>query len=139
MAALPADAARGRFATVPVVRLATVDAEGRPHLVPTTFAVDGDRVYTAVDHKPKNSRDLKRLRNIEHNPQVALLADHYEDEWERLWWARADGTARIVEEPDQMAGPIELLVRRYPQYREHRPEGPVIAVSVQHWSGWAWR
>ncbi|MCW2897850.1 MAG: pyridoxamine 5-phosphate oxidase-related FMN-binding protein [Streptosporangiaceae bacterium] len=139
MAALPADVARGRFATVPVVRLATVDAEGRPHLVPTTFAVDGDRVYTAVDHKPKNSRDLKRLRNIEHNPQVALLADHYEDEWERLWWARADGTARIVEEPDQMAGPIELLVRRYPQYREHRPEGPVIAVSVQHWSGWAWR
>jgi PPOX class probable F420-dependent enzyme len=140
MPALPdRERARALFASVPVVRLATVGGDGRPHVVPTTFAVDGDHVYTAVDHKPKTSRDLKRLRNITANPAVALLADHYEDDWTRLWWVRADGTARIIEDPGEMRGPVDLLVRRYPQYEGHPPEGPVIAVEVEKWSGWSWR
>ncbi|GAA2099295.1 TIGR03668 family PPOX class F420-dependent oxidoreductase [Actinomadura alba] len=138
MPGLPEELVRARFASVPVVRLATVGRDGRPHLVPTTFAVDGDHVYTAVDHKPKRTGDLKRLRNIEGEPRVALLADHYEDDWDRLWWARADGTARIVADPAETARPIDLLVRRYPQYERHRPEGPVISVLVERWSGWAW-
>src|SRR3954452_24607785 len=99
MPSLPERTARERFASAPIVRLATLDADGRPHLVPTTFAVEGDHVYTAVDHKPKRSRDLKRLRNILGDPRVALLADHYEDDWARLWWARADGVARILADP----------------------------------------
>jgi PPOX class probable F420-dependent enzyme len=138
MPSLPEDLARSRFASVPVVRLATVDRDGRPHLVPTTFAVDGDRIYTAVDHKPKRTGDLKRLRNIEGDPRVALLADHYADDWDRLWWVRADGIARIVGDPAEAAGPIDLLVRRYRQYEEHRPEGPVISILVQRWTGWAY-
>jgi PPOX class probable F420-dependent enzyme len=136
MPPLTGRAARERFASAPVVRLATADADGRPHLVPVTFTVDGDHVYTAVDHKPKRDRDLKRLRNIRSNPRVAVLADHYTDDWARLWWVRADGTAGILTDPAEMAGPIDLLVRRYRQYREHRPEGPVIAISVHRWSGW---
>jgi PPOX class probable F420-dependent enzyme len=130
--------ARSRLATVPVVRLATADEEGRPHLVAAAFALEGDRIYSAVDHKPKRSRDLRRLRNIRANPQVAVLADHYEDDWERLWWARADGHARIIEEPAEMAGPIRLLTERYAQYRVNPPEGPVIAIAVSRWSGWAY-
>jgi PPOX class probable F420-dependent enzyme len=130
--------ARERLASVPVVRLATADATGRPHLVVTTFAVDGDRVYTAVDAKPKSTRDLKRLRNIRADPRVALLADHYEDDWTRLWWVRADATAEVVEEPAAMTGPIALLRERYRQYRETPPEGPVIAITVERWSGWAY-
>jgi PPOX class probable F420-dependent enzyme len=146
--------ARVRLASVPVVHLATADAAGRPHVVVATFAPDfgadpgagsgagpgtgGDRLYTAVDAKPKTTRDLRRLRNIHENPRVAVLADHYEDDWTRLWWVRADATAEIVEDPDAMARPIALLRERYPQYREAPPEGPVIAIAVERWSGWAY-
>ena len=129
--------ARRRFGSVPVVRLATVDNLGRPHLVVTTFAIDQDLIVMAVDQKPKTTRELKRIRNIRVNPAVAVLADHYADDWRRLWWVRADGSARIITEPSLMAGPIALLSARYPQYESDPPRGPVIAVTVSNWSGWA--
>jgi PPOX class probable F420-dependent enzyme len=130
--------ARARLASVPVIRLATVDRTGRPHLVVVTFAVDGDRVYTAVDAKPKRTRELKRLRNIRADPRVAVLADHYEDDWTRLWWVRADATATIVEDAAAMAEPLALLRGRYPHYRDEPPAGPVIAITVERWTGWAY-
>jgi PPOX class probable F420-dependent enzyme len=135
---LTEQAARDRLASVPVVRMATADQAGHPHLVVVTFAVERDRVYTAVDAKPKSTRDLRRLRNIRANPQVAVLADHYEDDWTRLWWVRADATAEIIEDPDAMAAPIALLRERYRQYRQTPPEGPVIALTVRRWTGWAY-
>jgi PPOX class probable F420-dependent enzyme len=135
---LTEEAARERFASVPVMRLATADAAGRPHLVVATFAVDGDRIHTAVDAKPKRTRDLKRLRNIHANPSVAALADHYDDDWTRLWWVRADATATVVADPDAMAGPLALLRARYPQYRDRPPEGPVVTLTVERWTGWAY-
>jgi PPOX class probable F420-dependent enzyme len=131
--------ARERFAAARVARLATVTPDGRPRLVPITFAVDGDTVYTAVDDaKPKATMRLARLRNIAANPAVALLADHYEDDWSALWWVRADGVARVVE-PDcaEAARAIELLAGRYAQYRAAPPPGAVIAVAVERWSGWS--
>ncbi|MEV5751399.1 TIGR03668 family PPOX class F420-dependent oxidoreductase [Actinoallomurus sp. NPDC052308] len=134
---LPEQIARTRFASARAVRMATVDEAGRPHLVVMTFAVDGDRIYSAVDAKPKHTRDLKRLRNIQADPRVAVLADHYEDEWSRLWWVRADATAQIIEDPEAMAEPIGLLRGRYRQYRAHAPEGPVIALTVHRWTGWS--
>jgi PPOX class probable F420-dependent enzyme len=135
---LTEEAARERLASVPVVHLATTDEDGRPHIVVTTFAVDGECLYTAVDAKPKSTRDLKRLRNIRANPRVAVLADHYDDDWSRLWWVRADATAEILEDGGAMARPIALLRERYRQYRETPPEGPVIAISVERWTGWAY-
>ena len=129
--------ARQRFASVPVARLATVGPDGRPHLVPITFAVDGDHIYTAVDAKPKTTANLRRLRNIAGNPRVAVLADHYEADWDGLWWVRADGVASILTQPPEMAGPLRLLAARYPQYRASPPAGPVISVQVARWSGWA--
>ena len=130
--------ARRRFASLPVARLATADATGRPHLVPMVFALDGDTVAGAVDHKPKRTAALRRLANIAANPHVCLLVDHYEEDWTRLWWARADGTARVTD----AAGPegsraLRLLCERYPQYRDRTPGGPVVLVSVHRWSGWA--
>ncbi len=113
---------------------------GRPHIVPVTFAVDGDHIYTAVDAKPKNEaagRGLQRLRNIRADPRVAMLADHYSADWASLWWVRADGRAAIVAEPGAMAGPLAMLAARYPQYREVALVGPVIAIAVQRWTGWA--
>ena len=134
----PAEARR-RFAAAPVARLATVGPAGQPHLVPVTFAVDGDHVYTAVDAKPKTTSNLRRLRNIAADPRVALLADHYEADWAALWWARADGTAALLDQPADMAGPLRLLAARYPQYRASPPAGPVIHVQVTRWTGWAAR
>jgi PPOX class probable F420-dependent enzyme len=130
----PAEARR-RFAAARVARLATADAVGRPHLVPVTFAVDGDTIYTAVDHKPKRTHALKRLANIEANPLVALLADEYDEDWSRLWWARADGTASVRESAGEPE--LELLRARYDQYGESPPDGPLIVVAVERWSGWS--
>jgi PPOX class probable F420-dependent enzyme len=128
--------ARARFAASRVARLATVTAEGRPHIVPVCFALEGDTVYTAVDAKPKRTSALRRLENIARNPRVALLVDHYEEDWTRLWWVRADGSARVH---DALPAAIELLTARYEQYAEQPPAGPVIAVAVDRWSGWSAR
>jgi PPOX class probable F420-dependent enzyme len=115
-----------------VARLATVDPQGRPHVVPICFVLEGDTLYTAVDEKPKRTRELQRLRNIEANPQVEVVIDHWDEDWSRLWWVRLRGTARIVE--DRRA--VELLAAKYPQYRERPPAGPVIAVDVERRSEW---
>lgn len=117
--------------------LGTSDESGAAHLVPVTFVVSGDAVYIAIDDKPKRSRDLKRLRNIAADPRVCLLAQHYDEDWNRLWWARADGTARVVEAGNVPFGVFGALTERYPWYRSHPPEGPVIEVTVRRWSGWA--
>ena len=133
---LSAAEARERFAAARVARLATADAEGRPHLVPVVFAVDGDRVYSVVDAKPKRTTELRRLRNVASNPCVALLTDHYEEDWGALWWVRAEGTARVLdlESDDEAARAVELLRARYPQ---QRAVGAVLAVDVERWSGWS--
>jgi PPOX class probable F420-dependent enzyme len=134
--------ARLRLSGCRVARLATADAAGRPHVVPVTFAVAGELIYTAVDHKPKRTRDLRRLRNVRENPRASLLADHYEEDWARLWWARADGRARVLDDEGEAAEHIRraailLLTRRYEQYRGRPPQGPVIEIAVERWSGWA--
>lgn len=146
---LEAADARRRFAGVRVARLATVSPDGRPHVVPFTFALASrargagsgpeDHIYSAVDAKPKSSTDLRRLWNIRANPRVAVLADHYEDDWDGLWWVRADGQAAILDDPAAMAPALALLASRYPQYREHPPGGPVISILVDRWTGWTAR
>ncbi|MFI9590081.1 TIGR03668 family PPOX class F420-dependent oxidoreductase [Nonomuraea sp. NPDC052265] len=141
---MDAGRARSLFAGARVARLATADAGGVPRLVPVTFAVLGDVVVSAVDHKPKSTYDLRRLRDIRANPRVSLLADHYEDDWTRLWWARADGTATVHEggHADGHEGGHEAALRalagKYEQYRSRPPEGPLIVVAVSRWSGWAY-
>jgi PPOX class probable F420-dependent enzyme len=128
--------ARARFVAARVARLATADAEGRPHLVPIAFAVAGDTVYSAVDAKPKRTRALRRLANVRENPAVSLLVDHWdEDDWAALWWVRADGRGRVIDPEDPEAGhAVELLRERYPAQRD---AGEVLAVEVGRWSGWS--
>jgi PPOX class probable F420-dependent enzyme len=124
------------FAVAPVARLATVTSDGRPHVVPIVFALDGEVVYTAVDGKPKSSARLQRLANIEANPRVSILVDHYADDWSQLWWVRADGVATVVSDGPQFERGVELLRAKYPQYRTVSLDGPVIAVTVEKWSSW---
>jgi len=129
--------ARSRFATSPVARLATADVAGRPHLVPVVFAVAGDTVYSAVDHKPKRSTALRRLANVAANPRVALLVDHYEDDWRALWWVRADGRARVITDPEAWHDAIAALARKYPRYASEPPSGPAVEIRVHRWRWWA--
>jgi len=116
--------------------LATAALDGRPHLVPVVFALHDDVIYTAVDAKPKTTQRLRRLANIERNPQVTLLVDHYADDWTQLWWVRADGVAAIHHDGDTMHVGRDLLRAKYAQYQSVSLDGPVIAVAVQRWSGW---
>lgn len=131
--------ARRLLGSAPVARLATITPDGSPHVVPVTFAVHGNMIYTAVDAKPKSTRLLRRLENIRLSPGAAVLADRYDDDWAALWWVRADGRARVIDDPGQMAMPVQLLALRYWQYRDQPPAGPVIAISVGRWTGWAAR
>jgi PPOX class probable F420-dependent enzyme len=131
---------RELFATARVARLATVAPDGAPHLVPLVFAVAGDTVWSAVDAKPKRHTALRRLANVAGEPRVALLADHYEEDWSALWWVRADGTARVVPpDADEGRRALTALTARYPQYAAAPPPGPVLAVDVHRWSGWSAR
>ena len=128
---------RERFASHAVARLATVRPDGAPHLVPVVFALVGETVYSAVDRKPKRSARLQRLANLRHEPRCALLVDHYEADWSRLWWVRADGSGVVVEGPSAAHPGVAALVERHAQYREEPPTGPLLVITVERWSGWS--
>lgn len=117
--------------------LGTVDERGRPHLVPIVFAYSDGCLYTAVDRKPKTTRRLKRLRNIEVNPQVSVLVDHYTDDWTRLWWVRLDGTARVIGSGPAFGEAVGLLAAKYRPYTSQPPPGPVIEIRIEHMRGWS--
>lgn len=120
-----------------VARLATLDPDGRPHLVPIVFALVGDTLYSAVDEKPKRSRRLRRIENVRERPDVTVLVDHYEDDWTKLWWARLHGRARVLESGEEAARGLAALTAKYEQYREAPPGPPVLAVDIADWRGWA--
>jgi len=132
--------ARERFENARVGRLATTTSRCRPHLVPVVFALLGNNVWTAVDAKPKSTRSLRRLANIESNPQVSMLVDQYEDDWSALWWVRVDGDAMVVS-VDSEDGRLALsaLAAKYPQYAGQAPAGPLIRIAVGNWASWSAR
>ena len=124
--------ARAEFAAARSARLATADADGRPHLVPITFEVDEGRVYFAIDDaKPKSAARLRRLRNIEANPRVCVLADEYDEDWEQLWWVRADGDARVLDGERERRRVGELLAAKYPQYTQYARLGGSRAAAAE--------
>jgi PPOX class probable F420-dependent enzyme len=122
-----------------VARLATTTPEGRLHLVPISFALDRNTLYSAVDEKPKRSRNLQRLENVRANPDVAVIVDHYDEDWSQLWWVRLRGTARIVETGPEFEAALALLADKYEQYRVQPPGGPVLAIALGEWRGWSAR
>ena len=105
---------------------------GRPHVVPVCFALDGGRIVTAVDAKPKTTTRLARLANVRASGRASLLVDHYVEDWTELWWVRVDGSAAVID--DEAA--IDALAAKYAQYREARPAGPVIAIEPERWRSW---
>jgi PPOX class probable F420-dependent enzyme len=128
--------ARRRFTEARVARLGTVRGSGEPHLVPFVFALQGDRIYSVVDEKPKRTKSLQRLANIAAHPRVTALVDEYEESWDRLWWVRVDGHARVVNEGPERDRAVELLAAKYRQYRDVPPAGPAIVVDIDRWRCW---
>jgi PPOX class probable F420-dependent enzyme len=125
-----------RLTSARVARLATTDPDGRPHLVPIVFALDGSTLYSAVDRKPKRSSKLRRIENVRARPDVTVLVDHYEDDWSLLWWIRLRGRARILDDGDEREHALALLAEKYAQYRTEPPDGPVLAVDVTEIRDW---
>ncbi len=128
------------FAEAPVAMLATAGTDAVPHIVPVVFAVHNDgentTVYTAVDAKRKSTQRLRRLANIEANPHVSMLVDHYEEDWTQLWWVRADGSAEVHHSGEDMAHGYYLLRHKYVQYQRLALDGPVVSIAVARWASW---
>jgi PPOX class probable F420-dependent enzyme len=103
------------------------------------FVLVDDVVYTAVDGKPKTTRRLRRLADVEATGRASVLVDLYDEDWTALWWVRADGAAEVLPSGSpQERRAIDALVAKYPQYTAARPAGPVIAVQVEQWRSWAY-
>ena len=92
--------------------------------------------YWVVDHKPKRSTDLKRIRNLEENPAVEFVMDGYDEDWERLWWVRCSGTARVVVSDRERRDALHALEEKYSQYATAPPDGPVVAIDIAKIDSW---
>jgi PPOX class probable F420-dependent enzyme len=134
------DAAWARVRSARVGRMATVTPEHRPHVVPFVFVLverGSERIaYWAVDHKPKRSSDLKRIRNLGSNPAVEFVVDGYDEDWERLWWVRCSGAARSIVEEDEHTSAMHALREKYPQYAIDPPSGTVVAIDIESIESW---
>ena len=122
-----------------IARLATADDTSRPHAIPICFAFDGSRIYTAIDLKPKRAgaTQLKRVRNILQNPQVAVVIDRYSEDWSRLAYVLVQGRAAIVEDVDEQARSEQLLRAKYPQYANMlEPGSTVIRIIPENVVSW---
>jgi PPOX class probable F420-dependent enzyme len=122
-----------------VARLATVDTAGRPLVVPVCYAWDGARCYSAVDAKPKQTRNLRRLKNIADNPHVSLVVDVWDEDWSRLCWVIVEGRAEVLAGGPDFARAVDLLVAKYPQYttlKLDRDAGAVIAITPERVLSW---
>lgn len=125
-----------RLVGVPRGHLATIRSDGRPHVVVVVFTLVGESVVTAIDHKPKTTHRLQRLANIEANPSVSFLVDHYDANWEHLWWVRVDGQASIHLNDQVAADGRTALAVKYHQYGSQPPAGPVISITLDDISSW---
>src|SRR5438105_8305422 len=132
------DETRRRFATGRVAYLAALRADGTAALVRIVVEVIGNRVVSAVEPKPKRTPQLAPLRHIAQDPRVTLLVDHYEDDWQLLWWARAQGEARPVAEGAERDEALARMLAKYPQYETlASPFGDAVIVEVKRWTGWS--
>jgi PPOX class probable F420-dependent enzyme len=120
-----------------VARLGLIDDQGRPRVLPVTYALSGGRLVTAVDHKRKRrpGAQLARVRWLLARPQAALTVDHYDEDWSALAWVQAVGSAQVLDAADAPEA-IDALADRYPQYRGRPPSGPVVALDPDRFVWW---
>ena len=133
------DQARGFLNSHRVARFATADPTGQPHVVPICYAVSGNSVYFTIDEKPKQLTDkpLKRIRNLQINPHVALVVDRYEEDWTQLGWVMVQGEAALLDDGEEHTKAQRLLKARYPQLHGMQiGDLPVIAVRITRVVSW---
>lgn len=127
-----------RLESARVGRFASVGPDGRPHVVAVTFAVTDGAVVHMIDDKPKTTRRLQRLKNVETRPEACLLVDFYDEDWSALWWVRVEGKVSIESEGSRWERARAALGDKYTQYRDSPPTGQAIFLSIDrvtHWAG----
>ena len=144
LAALGDPHVREFVAAARLAHLATADADGAPHNVPLCYWFDGERIYFAIDEKPKRQTGLalKRMRNIAENPRVAVVIDHYEEDWSQLAYVLIRGHARVVEDPEEYLVAMRHLRDKYLQYRgmSMTPEkNPIVKIEPESVHAWGAR
>jgi PPOX class probable F420-dependent enzyme len=127
--------ARELLAEERVARLAFLDEDDRPRVLPVTFAVAGDAVWSAIDEKPKRTPEPARVRYLRRRPEAALLVDVYDDDWSRLAWVQLLGRIEVVP-ADASHEALAALAARYEPYARRTPPGPLLRLAVEralHW------
>ena len=115
-----------------VGHLATADTQGSPHVAPVCFAAGAESIYSVLDQKPKRASltRLRRVKNIQANPQVTLLVDHYEEDWSRLWYIMVGGRGELLLEGEERIGAVDILGAKYRQYQTMDiDKNPVIKIT----------
>jgi PPOX class probable F420-dependent enzyme len=136
--ALESAVQRSLLAAAPVARLATLRPDGTPRLVPITFVLLDGLICSAVDEvKPKTTSRLARLADVERDPRVGVVVDHYGDDWSALWWVRVDGTAAVHEGGRLYERAVDALAGKYPPYAAAPPHGPLLVITPTRWTGWS--
>jgi PPOX class probable F420-dependent enzyme len=133
--------ARNLVERSPVGHLSYLDERDRPRVLPVTYAVSGEAMWTAIDRKPKQAppERIARVRYLRRRPEAALCVDHYEDDWSRLAWVQAIGSVEVFEPGspgDEERSALALLARKYPAYASDAPDGPLIAVRPDRLLCW---
>ena len=139
----PLSESQARFlAEARIARLATADADGRPHAIPVCFVYNGQNIYIVLDQKPKSTEltRLRRVRNILANPQASLVVDHYDEDWQSLRYILVSCRAELLTgDEDEAARAVALLREKYPQYRQMELDGnPVIKLTPQRYTAWSY-
>jgi PPOX class probable F420-dependent enzyme len=119
-----------------VARLALLDEEDLPRVLPVTFAVLDGAVWSAIDRKPKRAPQPARVRRLRRRPEAALLVDRYDDDWSRLAWVELRGSVSIVPAADA-APALAALTAKYPQYADDPPPGPLLRLGVERATCWS--
>jgi PPOX class probable F420-dependent enzyme len=131
---------RAKLKSARVARLATLDSRRRPHQIPICFAIYGNVFYSAIDRKPKRvaSNRLARIKNITKTPQIALLVDHYDEDWSRLWYVLVRGEAKLVSSSAERKRALQLLRAKYPQYKSDmlQDDAPVLRITPVRVTAW---
>ena len=137
---LISDKIRAKLETARVARLATLDAKRGPHLIPICFVCNGTAFYSAIDRKPKRvaPNRLARLNNIKKTPQVALLVDHYDEDWTQLWYVLVRGEAELVVGATERKNALQLLRAKYSQYKSDllQDDAPVLRIAPRRVTAW---
>ena len=124
--------ARDLLTQARVARLALLDEEDLPRVLPVTFAVYEGAVWSAIDQKPKRSAEPARVRRLRRRPEAALLVDRYDDDWSRLAWVEVRGDVTV----EPLGPALEALVAKYPQYASERPPGPLLRLAPRRFACW---